>query len=280
MGGELHGPDHVAQDDLEGLFVAVVDKEDGRQEEVPVGDDVEQGQGQEHGDGEGQHDVDEYPEVVGAVDDCGLFQFPGQRLKVALEDDHVEGVDGVGPDERAPTVDEADFPDGQIEGDEAGGEDHLEDDEGHEEVAAGQVGAGEGIGAEDCHEHLHEGGGGGDEEGVAIGEPEGAADDEALVGVEGEADGPDIDVAAEDGGFGAEGTGDCVEEGRDGDEREDTEAQVDQDGLKAEPEIAGSDHLTPEQQWPAAGAGMGRGARLVWRGKMMCLTCVCTREVC
>ncbi len=257
LGGELHGPDHVAQDHLERLLVAVVDEEDGRQEEIPVGDDVEQGQGQEHRDGQGQHDTDEYPEIVGAVDDCGLFQFAGQGLKVALEHDHVEGVDGVGPDEGAPAVDETDLANGEVERDQAGREDHLEDDQGHEDIAGRQVGTRKRIGAENGHEHLHQRGVGGNHEGVTIGEPEGAADDEAFVGVEGETDRPDVDFAAKDGGFGAEGAGDGVEEGGYGDEGEDAEAQIDQDRLEAEAEIAGSDHLTPEQQWLAAGALAG-----------------------
>ena len=79
-----------------------------------------------------------------------------------------------------------------------------------------------------------------------------------------------------------------MEEGGDGDEGEDAEAQVDQDGFEAEAEIAGSDHLSPEQQWLAVSVLTGaagqklRGARSircscgpksagrVWRKRVNC----------
>ncbi|CDN45555.1 hypothetical protein BN871_HY_00050 [Paenibacillus sp. P22] len=117
----------------------------GGEEVVPVPDCDEQADRRQHRLGERQDDPEEHRQVVRPVDLGRLLQLVGNAPEEADHDENVPGADRAGQDERPVRIDQAEHFDEQVRGHQSAAEQHREQDEQGEELAAAQPLLGDGV---------------------------------------------------------------------------------------------------------------------------------------
>ena len=126
-------------------------------EAVPLAYRIEQRQCGQGCHGQRQVNLQQYLEVIRAVNDGCFFQFVGQCLEKALQDDHVIGAQHTWENQCPGTVHQAQFFDVQVMRDNTAGEIHREQCQEAEEVTPAQAFLCQRISHQDRHDHGEQG---------------------------------------------------------------------------------------------------------------------------
>ena len=131
-------------------------------------------------------------QVARAVDGGSFAQGLGNGLKVAHHDDQVVDVAGLAQDDRPLGAHEAQLPDDHILRHDTGIKQHHDDEEGHKDLLAHQIGPGQNVGGQHGQQHIDDGTHGGDENGVEDGRHHVLVAEDHLIVDQGEALGEDL----------------------------------------------------------------------------------------
>ena len=130
------GHDDIPQIDLQGKKGAGVDIDERVKIGIPVAYRIEQGDGRDGRKRKGNHDAQQDADIPGSVDLCRFLQAVGDGVEIIAEDDHVEGSDQAGDDQRPEGIHQPGVPNNQIGGNKSAGKEHGENIEEGDELPA------------------------------------------------------------------------------------------------------------------------------------------------
>ncbi len=217
-------PEHV----LQGPHGLLPDEDQDREPHVPVVHGAEDGERHDRGQDQGDDDAEEDGELVGPVELPALDHLLGQAGDDVAEHDGVEDPREIGEDQRQKGVVQAVPVHHEVEGDQAAGEVHGDQDvdEGH--ARAVEVPARQGVaraqGDPDAEWRVDEH----DRQGVAEAREEEPARQDELVALRVELHGPEVHLARVERLLARQRHRDDVEEGQDDGQAEEREADVEE----------------------------------------------------
>src|SRR5919202_650219 len=146
----------LAQHELDRPLLGVVQVQDGIEKLVPVPNPVEERDDRQDRLAQGQHNLQQNPEVAGPIDPRTLQQLRGNAHEELPDDHQVERTDRSGQDQGSERVDQAELFDEQVIRNQAGGEDQRKQGKREDESAARHARTTQAVGHGDRHEHARE----------------------------------------------------------------------------------------------------------------------------
>jgi hypothetical protein len=136
------------------LEFGIVKVQDGIEEFVPMPYGVKQANGQQDRPGKGQNKIPEQLKFIGSIEARRLFEFFGQALEKTLHHECFVNVDATGENEGPVSVDQVEFSNHQISGNQAGVEQERYHYKNDEEPAPRQIPVGKRVRERHGEQHV------------------------------------------------------------------------------------------------------------------------------
>ncbi|MNC33889.1 hypothetical protein D3C75_822990 [compost metagenome] len=135
--------DDFTEQHLNGPHPVVIDVQNGIEELVPVPHSVEKPEGGHSRKRQGQHNPEQHPHIIAAVDPGGILQSVGDVLEEVFQHDQVEGADGIGNHQGPQGIGQMQRLHHEVGGNHPAAEQHGEQDSQQNHLPAPELGFGQ-----------------------------------------------------------------------------------------------------------------------------------------